>query len=93
MDREEAYHRMHAQMWAERLRGEARFDEAVRELWPYALGVLDEELRPTFVERVGRPELRGSEPQTPTRGEHTDDLAALWEEMTMVRRSVPGAAW
>jgi hypothetical protein len=27
------------------------------------------------------------------RDEHTAELAELWEEMTMVRRSVPGAAW
>ena len=38
IDREEAYHRMHAQMWAERLRGEPRFGRRVEELWPYALG-------------------------------------------------------
>jgi 1,2-phenylacetyl-CoA epoxidase catalytic subunit len=27
------------------------------------------------------------------RGEHTEELRPLWEEMTMVRRSIPGAAW
>ena len=27
------------------------------------------------------------------RGEHTADFEQLWEEMTMVRRSVPGATW
>jgi ring-1,2-phenylacetyl-CoA epoxidase subunit PaaC len=32
IDREEAYHRMHAQMWAERLGGEPRFEEALAEL-------------------------------------------------------------
>ena len=36
---------MHAQMWADRLRDEPRFRAAVDELWPYALGVLPEELR------------------------------------------------
>ena len=46
IDREEVYHRIHAQMWADRLRDEPRFREAVDELWPYALGVLPEELRP-----------------------------------------------
>ena len=50
MDREEAYHRMHAEMWVDRLLasedGRARLNEAVDELWPYALGVLDDELRP-----------------------------------------------
>jgi len=34
IDREEAYHRMHAQMWAERLAGEPRFEEALAELEP-----------------------------------------------------------
>jgi ring-1,2-phenylacetyl-CoA epoxidase subunit PaaC len=34
IDREEAYHRMHAQMWAERLASEPRFEEALAELEP-----------------------------------------------------------
>ena len=88
IDREEAYHRIHAQMWAERLGGERRFQEAIDELWPYALGVLPEEQRPRLAETLGRPLVDAVE-----RGEHTDELAPLWEEMTMVRRSVPGAAW
>ena len=33
------------EMWADRLRDEPRFRAAVDELWPYALGVLPEELR------------------------------------------------
>ena len=65
IDREEAYHRMHAQMWRERLADEPRFVEAV------------EELRPLVDER----------------GDHTPEFAQLWEEMTEVRRSVPGATW
>jgi ring-1,2-phenylacetyl-CoA epoxidase subunit PaaC len=92
MDREETYHRLHAQMWADRLRGNDRFEEAARELWPYALAVLDEPLRPRLAERTGRSEVSGSEPQT-RRGTTTDDLRELWEEMTMVRRSVAGATW
>src|SRR5439155_15920936 len=36
IDREEAYHRMHAEMWWGRLRDEPRFQEALDELWPYA---------------------------------------------------------
>jgi ring-1,2-phenylacetyl-CoA epoxidase subunit PaaC len=88
IDREEAYHRIHAQMWAERLAGERRFREAMDELWPYALGVLPEEQRPRLAETLGRPLVDAVE-----RGEHTDELAPLWEEMTMVRRSVPGATW
>src|ERR671932_352425 len=34
IDREEAYHRMHAQMWRERLTGEPRFEQALEELRP-----------------------------------------------------------
>ena len=34
IDREEAYHRMHAQMWDERLRDEPRYVEALEELRP-----------------------------------------------------------
>jgi ring-1,2-phenylacetyl-CoA epoxidase subunit PaaC len=88
MDREEAYHRMHAQMWADRLRDEPRFNDAVRELWPFALGVLVPEQRDALAARVGLEPVAAVE-----RNGHTDDLRALWEEMTMVRRSVPGATW
>jgi ring-1,2-phenylacetyl-CoA epoxidase subunit PaaC len=66
IDREEVYHRMHAQMWFDRLAEEKRFTAAL------------DELRPLL--NAGR-------------DEHTPELAELWEEMTMVRRSVPGAAW
>ena len=65
IDREEAYHRMHAQMWFERLQDEPRFKAAV------------DELRPLLE----------------VRDDHTPELAELWEEMTMVRRSVAGATW
>ena len=40
IEREEVYHRLHAEMWLERLQGEERYTAAVDELWPYALGVL-----------------------------------------------------
>lgn len=98
MDREEAYHRLHAEMWVERMlatdEGRDRFLEAVDELWPYALGVLDDELRPELRRRVeeklGR-ELAEVEPVS--RDVHETELAELWEEMTMVRRSDPGASW
>jgi ring-1,2-phenylacetyl-CoA epoxidase subunit PaaC len=93
MDREEAYHRMHAQMWADRLRGEPRFEDAVDELWPYAAALLDEPLRTQLGERVGRAVPSNSLLQASARGAHTDELRELWEEMTMVRRSVPGATW
>ena len=89
IDREEAYHRMHAEMWHERLHDEPRFQKAVEELWPYALGVLPAELRGELVARVGLADVEAIERET-----HTDELAPLWEEMTMVRRSAPtGAQW
>ena len=65
IDREEAYHRMHAEMWHARLQDEPRYRAALAELRP-------------LVE---------------ARGEHTAEWPALWDEMTEVRRSVPGAAW
>jgi ring-1,2-phenylacetyl-CoA epoxidase subunit PaaC len=67
IDREEAYHRMHAKMWFDRLENEPRFVAALDELRP----LLD----------AGR-------------DEHTPELGALWDEMTMVRRSQPaGTTW
>jgi ring-1,2-phenylacetyl-CoA epoxidase subunit PaaC len=88
MDREEAYHRMHARMWMEKLAGNAQFESALGELWPYALGVLEPEQRAELATLVGRDEVEAVE-----RGTHVDGFAALHEEMTMVRRSIPGAAW
>ena len=41
IDREEVYHRLHAQMWADRLRDEPRYREAIDELWPYAVAMLE----------------------------------------------------
>jgi ring-1,2-phenylacetyl-CoA epoxidase subunit PaaC len=99
IDREEAYHRMHADMWVDRLlatdEGRTRLSEAVDELWPYALGVLDDELRPALhtrvEERLGR---ALSDVEAVPRGVHEAELAELLEEMTMVRRSAPaGAQW
>jgi ring-1,2-phenylacetyl-CoA epoxidase subunit PaaC len=67
IDREEAYHRMHAQMWFDRLKDEPRFTTALDELRP----LLDSD-----------------------RDDHSPELAELWEEMTMVRRSQPaGTKW
>ena len=88
IDREETYHRLHAEMWAARLRDEPRFRDAVAELWPYALGMLEPELRPELARRVGLELVEARE-----RGEHTPELQELWEEMTEVRRSAPGAEW
>jgi len=99
IDREEVYHRLHAEMWLDRLlsnpEGSAKLEEAVEELWPYALGVLDDELRPVFAERV-RAALPFALPDVEpvTRGQHSAELAELLEEMTVVRRSAPeGAEW
>jgi ring-1,2-phenylacetyl-CoA epoxidase subunit PaaC len=89
INREEAYHRMHSEMWRDRLRDEPRFTSAVRDLWPYALGVLPKERRAELANRVGLAEVDAVE-----RGTHTDELAELWDEMTMVRRSAPaGSQW
>jgi ring-1,2-phenylacetyl-CoA epoxidase subunit PaaC len=99
MDREETYHRMHANMWVDRLlaseEGRARLDEAVGELWPYALGVLDDMLRPELRARVEERLSRSLPDVEPVpRGVHEAELAELWEEMTSVRRSAPaGARW
>jgi ring-1,2-phenylacetyl-CoA epoxidase subunit PaaC len=88
MDREEAYHRMHARMWRDKLAAEERLETAIERLWPYALGVLEPGQRTRLAEIVGREEVDAAE-----RGPHDDSFAALHEEMTMVRRSVPGASW
>ena len=88
IDREEAYHRMHADMWHERLRDEARYADALQELWPYALGLVGPEHRPALEGRFGLPDADAVE-----RGAHDAGWPPLWEEMTEVRRSVPGAAW
>jgi 1,2-phenylacetyl-CoA epoxidase catalytic subunit len=53
IDREEVYHRLHAQMWFDRLAREPRFTAALDELRPLAAAILDRE------ERDGHsPELR-----------------------------------
>jgi ring-1,2-phenylacetyl-CoA epoxidase subunit PaaC len=99
MDREETYHRMHAEMWVDRLlatdEGRTRLNEAIDELWPYALGVLDDELRPELAARVQEKLARALPDVEPVaRGVHEAELAELWEEMTSVRRSAPaGAQW
>jgi ring-1,2-phenylacetyl-CoA epoxidase subunit PaaC len=89
MDREEQYHRLHARMWHDHLRDEPRYRDALDELWPAAAAVLEPDLRPRLAERVGLPVPNdGFE-----RGKPSEEFRELWEEMTMVRRSVPGAIW
>ena len=90
IDREETYHRLHAEMWAARLRDEPRFRDALEELWPYALGVLEPDQRAELARRTG---LRVESTDIVERGPHSPELAELWDEMTEVRRSVPGATW
>jgi ring-1,2-phenylacetyl-CoA epoxidase subunit PaaC len=99
IDREEAYHRLHAEMWIDRLQatdeGRSRLREAIEELWPYALGVLSADLRSEWAARV-RERLGLDLPDVDPveRGAHSGELRALWEEMTIVRRSQPaGTAW
>jgi ring-1,2-phenylacetyl-CoA epoxidase subunit PaaC len=99
IDREEIYHRIHAEMWLDRLlwsgEGRARLEEAIKELWPYALGVLDDQLRPGWVAQVReRLPFALPEAQPVSRARHTEELGELWEQMTLVRRSQPaGVQW
>ena len=88
IDREETYHRLHAELWAARLRDEPRFRTAVEELWPFALGVLEPDQRPELAQRIGLEPVTAIE-----RGTHLPELAGLWDTMTEVRRSIPGAQW
>jgi ring-1,2-phenylacetyl-CoA epoxidase subunit PaaC len=88
IDREETYHRLHAELWAGRLRDEPRFTAALDELWPQALGLLEDAHRDELAARLGR------EPVAAVERGLTDEFEPLWDEMTMVRRSAPaGARW
>jgi 1,2-phenylacetyl-CoA epoxidase catalytic subunit len=86
-------------MWVDRLlrseEGRPRLDEALDELWPYALGVLDDALRPELGRRVEATLGRALPEVEPVpRGLHEAELAELLREMTVVRRSAPaGARW
>ena len=93
IDREEVYHRLHAQMWADRLRNEPRYREALDELWPYAVAMLDHDQRPELVARFDRHVPSNTVLRSLERGVLVEDWPALWDEMTMVRRSVAGATW
>jgi ring-1,2-phenylacetyl-CoA epoxidase subunit PaaC len=93
IDREEVYHRLHAQMWLERLLGSQQLRTGLEEMWPYALGLCSDSQRAAYVERVNeRLPFELPEVEAVERGSHPE-LAELWHEMTMVRRSVPGATW
>jgi 1,2-phenylacetyl-CoA epoxidase catalytic subunit len=84
---------MHAQMWRERLAGEPRFEDALDELWPYAIAMSTEADWGKLSPRLQRETPSNSLLQGLERGAHTRDWPRLWEEMTEVRRSVPGATW
>jgi ring-1,2-phenylacetyl-CoA epoxidase subunit PaaC len=99
IDREEVYHRMHAEMWVARLlgsdEGRERLAVAIDQLWPYCLGMLVEDQRPELRRRLEeRLERALPEVEAVERGHHEAELGELLEEMTMVRRSAPaGARW
>ena len=57
----------------------------------YALGVVEAEVRPELARRVGLSD--DSSLTVFGRGAHAPELAELWNEMTEVRRSEPGATW
>jgi phenylacetate-CoA oxygenase PaaI subunit len=94
IDREEAYHRMHAEMWHERLRDEPRYLAAVDELFPYTLAVAETGDHDALIGQF-KPKNAPSNTvlQAHARGTHAEGWPELWSEMTEVRRSVPGAAW
>ena len=89
IDREEVYHRLHAEMWLERLRRGAALPRGGRG----AVAVRARRPRRRAAAGAGRARRpgrgRGGRAQAPG-----EEFAALWEEMTMVRRSAPvGAQW
>ncbi len=94
IDREEAYHRLHAEMWRGRLADEPRFLAAVDELFPYTLAMSDPDDHEALL-GLFKPQDQPSNTvlQALSRESHTDGWPALWEEMTEVRRSIPGATW
>jgi ring-1,2-phenylacetyl-CoA epoxidase subunit PaaC len=99
IEREEAYHLLHAQMWAAQLaesdEGREHLSAGLAELWPYALGLVEGEQREAYLAAVssGLGDLAPAGAEPVERGGHAEDWPALWDEMTMVRRSVPGAVW
>jgi ring-1,2-phenylacetyl-CoA epoxidase subunit PaaC len=94
IDREEAYHRMHAEMWQDRLCDEPRYLAAVDELFPYTLAMAEPDDHEVLIARF-KPKTvpSNTELQALVRGNHAEDWPELWTEMTEVRRSVPGATW
>jgi ring-1,2-phenylacetyl-CoA epoxidase subunit PaaC len=99
IEREEAYHLIHAEMWVARLaeseEGREHLSAGLAELWPYALGLVEGDQRERFRAAVstGLGDLAPEEAAPVERGGHDDSWPELWDEMTSVRRSVPGAVW
>ncbi len=95
IDREEVYHRIHADMWINRLGDEPTVREALGRLWGLGLGVVAKALRPELERRLReRLDWSPEDVVIVERGTHLPELTALWVEMTMVRRSAPaGAQW
>ena len=91
IEREEVYHRLHAEMWLERLR-------AARSATPSggrgAVAVRARRARRRSCGRRWRSESAAPEVEAVERTAPGAEFAELWEEMTMVRRSAPvGAQW
>src|SRR5262245_32926330 len=81
IDREEAYHRMHAEMWQDRLRDEPRFLSAVDELLPYTLAMADRDDHEALIALFARTEEpHSSVLQALERGNHADGWPELWAE-------------
>jgi ring-1,2-phenylacetyl-CoA epoxidase subunit PaaC len=94
INREEAYHRMHAETWRARLAETPQFRAALDDLWPYAVAVLPAEQREALASRVARDLPSNSLLLGKERGSVEPAFAALHDEMTIVRRSAPaGAQW
>ncbi len=94
IDREEAYHRMHAELWHERLHDEPRYLAAVDELFPYTLAMAEPDDHQALIAQFEPKNIPSNTVlQADRRGVHADGWGELWNEMTEVRRSVAGAAW
>ena len=89
IDREEVYHRLHAEMWSSDSTGSRATALPSTSCGRSRWACWSASLRPALAERLGRDDVEAVERSTPG-----EEFAALWEEMTMVRRSAPaGAQW
>ena len=96
IDREEVYHRIHAEMWIDRLGDEPAVRAGARR--PVALRARRRRRRSSArSSRAASTRSSAGSRRRPSRssGARTSrSSTALWEEMTMVRRSAPaGAQW